>query len=100
MPPGPATCVIGQRKADFVVAIRKYLRENPNRSDNAATAFSTTRFSPLPSPAMERRETAEVNERELNKPVRWRSAQRSNFTKLPCLNAASLVCGTRTPKET
>lgn len=27
------TCVIGQRKADFVVAIRKYLREDANRSD-------------------------------------------------------------------
>lgn len=39
MPPGPATCVIGQRKADFVVAIRKYLRENANRSDERSNGI-------------------------------------------------------------
>jgi hypothetical protein len=32
-PPELRTCVIGQRKADFVVAIGKYFRENANRSD-------------------------------------------------------------------
>jgi hypothetical protein len=33
------TCVIGQRKVDFVVAIRKYLRENANRSDERSNGI-------------------------------------------------------------
>jgi len=31
--------VIGQRKADFVVAISKYLRENANRSDERSNGI-------------------------------------------------------------
>ena len=33
------TCVLGKRKADFSAAIRTYLRENPNRSDEWSNAI-------------------------------------------------------------
>lgn len=33
------TCVLGQQKADFVAAIRQYLRENPNRWDERSNAI-------------------------------------------------------------
>jgi hypothetical protein len=32
-------CVIGEGRADFVVALRKYLRENPNRWDERSNGI-------------------------------------------------------------